>query len=641
MRLSCVLLIGILAFSCTKHPREVREALKCSGDNRNELEKVLDHYTLSGDEQKLCAARFLIANMPGHISLDGDYMDKYIPEVKKRYPDLPFYLWTSMYTIPHRHAETKLFLKPVEDIKNIKADYLISHIDQKFELWRNMPWGKDISFETFCEYLLPYRSTTEPIERIPSDSIYAYTRKFVKLAGSFDNCRLTIYKFKDYFMDKVVPENKSVRYSLTYPINNYQRDCMFTAYATQERLKLAGIPCAVDFTPAWPDYNGEHYWNCIFDPEVVQSLENENLVYRAAKVYRHTYSHHPHPTPDTCEYVPVMFRTPFIKDVTELYVQNTDADIRFNRHPEDHPEYLYLSLFKERRWQPVAWAPTKGRKASFRKLGVDVVYQPVYYNGEREIIADYPFHLTMDKKICSLVPDRKKPITLRLTRKFPINTDKLKWNENLVGAWIEAADNPKFNNAVTIGRITEASYGPNYILKDTAKLKYRYWRLKTDKPMIYLAELSFRKYDGSEIVGTPVCALNNVLSVMQITEQRKQKDDMYVIDKRDGVRSIFDDDVLSYSPLFGWVGMDMGKPVEVAKIICTPRNDENYICPGDFYELFYADREGWVSAGRKKATNSFIEFENVPSGALYWLCNQSKGREERPFTYENGKVVFR
>lgn len=49
---------------------------------------------------------------------------------------------------------------------------------------------------------------------------------------------------------------------------------------------------------------------------------------------------------------------------------------------------------------------------------------------------------------------------------------------------------------------------------------------------------------------------------------------------------------------------------------------------------------GWVSLGKQRANGQNIIFDNVPSGALYWLRNLTKGREERIFTYENGCIVF-
>ncbi|MDE6527548.1 MAG: hypothetical protein K2L78_00690, partial [Muribaculaceae bacterium] len=55
-----------LFIGCSRHPAGVMDALRFAGDNRDELERVLEHY--ADEPMKLEAARFLIENMPGHYS---------------------------------------------------------------------------------------------------------------------------------------------------------------------------------------------------------------------------------------------------------------------------------------------------------------------------------------------------------------------------------------------------------------------------------------------------------------------------------------------------------------------------------------------------------------------------------------------
>ena len=57
-----VWMLLLFAGGCsTGEERQLDEALKLAGDNRKELEKVLDYY--AGDSLKLRAVRFLIRNM--------------------------------------------------------------------------------------------------------------------------------------------------------------------------------------------------------------------------------------------------------------------------------------------------------------------------------------------------------------------------------------------------------------------------------------------------------------------------------------------------------------------------------------------------------------------------------------------------
>ena len=47
------------------------------------------------------------------------------------------------------------------DIKTVKADYLISAINDACELWHKVNWRNDYSVEIFYDYVLPYRILNE------------------------------------------------------------------------------------------------------------------------------------------------------------------------------------------------------------------------------------------------------------------------------------------------------------------------------------------------------------------------------------------------------------------------------------------------------------------------------------------------
>ena len=107
---------------------------------------------------------------------------------------------------------------------------------------------------------------------------------------------------------------------------------------------------------------------------------------------------------------------------------------------------------------------------------------------------------------------------------------------------------------------------------------------------------------------------------------------------------MFDGDPFTYfdapRPDGCWVGLDFGKEVEISKIALLPVNDDNHIAENELYELYYFDGE-WVSLGRKTGDHNFyLQYDNVPENSLLLLRNHTKGREERIFTYENGKQVW-
>ena len=90
----------------------------------------------------------------------------------------------------------------------------------------------------------------------------------------------------------------------------------------------------------------------------------------------------------------------------------------------------------------------------------------------------------------------------------------------------------------------------------------------------------------------------------------------------------------------GWVGLDLNTPKQVGSIRYTPRNDDNFVRVGDKYELFYFSADGWKSLGVKVAEEPKLIYNNVPSHALYWLRDLTRGNEEQVFTYCDNKQIF-
>lgn len=89
-----------------------------------------------------------------------------------------------------------------------------------------------------------------------------------------------------------------------------------------------------------------------------------------------------------------------------------------------------------------------------------------------------------------------------------------------------------------------------------------------------------------------------------------------------------------------WIGFDFKKKVRIEKVRCVPRSDDNNIRYGDKYELKYWGKVGWISLGIKIASDNYLIYDNVPAKTLLWLSNLTRGKEERIFTYENGKQIW-
>ncbi|MBR2456402.1 MAG: hypothetical protein IKB31_04465, partial [Bacteroidaceae bacterium] len=87
--------------------------------------------------------------------------------------------------------------------------------------------------------------------------------------------------------------------------------------------------------------------------------------------------------------------------------------------------------------------------------------------------------------------------------------------------------------------------------------------------------------------------------------------------------------------------VELERPARIDRIVYVSRNDDNYVAPGETYELFFQNgEEGWKSLGMQTATDERLVYENVPRGALLWLHNHTRGVEEQVFRYMDGKQVF-
>ena len=79
LNLFATIVLGLYLFllsGCSNtNNRQLELALQTAGNNRQQLEKVIQHY--QGDKQKEDAARFLIRNMLGKYYQEGDRIDKF------------------------------------------------------------------------------------------------------------------------------------------------------------------------------------------------------------------------------------------------------------------------------------------------------------------------------------------------------------------------------------------------------------------------------------------------------------------------------------------------------------------------------------------------------------------------------------
>ncbi len=603
---------GILQ-SCNSEMKRLEAVLKYSGTNRTELEKVLKHYSQNpADSLKLKSAIFLIENMPGHHTFTGPFLNQYYAKLDSL-KDTPYYEKKLFQIIPFEYPQYKHDLQIQEDVKCIKADFLIHNIDLAFRQWQTCPWLSGTDFETFKEYLLPYRVENEPLDYW-RDSISHFQSRLKNYTNQYEDCRYSVISLKNKFYVYSVLSGRKIP---DPDLQNYKMECIPVSKLQMFVYRTIGIPSAIDFIPHFANRNGRHYWVTAIDPDQNSFQIFQAEIYRIGKIYRRTFSHNPTVTPQTGEYIPAFFRDQFNKDVTDLYLPTTDITVC---HPYSiKAPHSYLSVFNDLIWQPIACSRVSGRKSNFLKMGRDVVYLPSYYNENEELCPlTYPVAVYNNGRQQTLQPNKDSVQTLILNRKYPHNSEHSYWDSNLIGARIEVADREDFTNADTLFQITgKTGFQYQYFYPDTT-LKKRYWRfINTKRWECHLADLHFYNSENQEMKG-------KLIGLDSIRAQ-----------------GIIDDDPLTTGNVIRYLGMDFGQAVSISKIRYLSKNDANGVYPGNDYELLYYDfPDGWISLGIKTATGQELEYNQVPSGALYWLRNLTTGEEERIFTWEKGKARF-
>jgi len=636
------LLFLLILFSCNRSNPALEYALEAAGKNRPELEKVLAHY--KNDSLKYQAAVFLIENMPGHYSYKGDAILDYY-EIGKA-------LFKSSLTPPQqsdsllklsREQFPSLQQRLVQDITIMKADYLIKNIDQAFNLWETKPWAKHLTFDQFCEYLLPYKcfelqqfdnwrdtltgQFNEGLSSmLPNDESYDSPYN-----ASITVCKDIRKKVKPYglYMESGYPFlSASTMYRITY---GRCTDYVNLAVATMRSL---GIPVMIDGTPQWGRFRAGHGWYTILNDkgdflssEWDISTDPGKCFFpyeRIPKVFRHTYAiNH-----QTAEYLATAkYRhsfSPFQKDVTDRYFATSDLSIPVIRK-DLKDKYVYIALFNERStWFIVDYGTLHKNSAKFKKMGRNALYLALGFDGIGLVPITYPFIVQKNGNIEYVIPDTTTFQKVVLKRKNPANQNVVNMQHRILHGMIQASNQADFSTCQTLYTIDKLDYPDKITL--TPDKPYRYWRYMSPAGSYgSIAELHF--FNDSKGGKEDTLTGKMISSIIK--------------NEKDTVKWAFDGDWLTNfetgKPDGSWVGMDFGRPVMINRVRCVPRNDDNYIHTGRKYELKYWNNSEWKVIYSKLVNDNVLVYDSVPKKALLWLKQEWGGWDERVFLYKDGK----
>lgn len=637
----------MLASHCQNVPKNVRIILGASIENRSELEKVINHYKTSGNEEKLQAAYFLIGNIYNKCTIECNEILKYDPifsifdSLEKNHTpaqyNSPLMLakWDSLLNIHGNPGYTDAEIIP--DYSVIKADYLIENIDLAFQLREGSKWGKKIPFENFCEYVLPYRFGYEPIE---SWRLKFYNRfKFKVDSINADSCfqlASAIHKF----IALANFDNIMMSYPYGFPLSKLDTvlkgDCYDVAIYNSATMRSVGLPVGIDYVPRSGTSSGSHAWNVLlledgrhFSFERKKDTLESSSYNRPPKVFRKAWSNQG----ITKKFKRAEKDVPDILldnriDVTHEYTKTYDIKIKLSIKPGSGKRYAVICSFNNKDWSPQDFGKIRFGKVTFRNMGSEMLYRPMYYDGYGLYPAGDPFILKEDGTLEYHETSLEKTEDMLLLRKYRFK--ELYYSYDMVGGYFEGANKADFSDAVKLFTISDTPMKiESAAITNSSKFRYvRY--VSPGSATGNVAELWF--YGGNSISDT-LLLKGKIIGYPEVNK---------VIGTP--FKNVFDNNLESFFDRFTsglcWAGRDLGRPYYVTKIRYCPRSDTNFILKGDTYELCYWLNVDWVSFGTQVAKGQSVIFKDVPSGGFYILHNLTRGKEERIFTYENGKQVW-
>lgn len=643
LKFSSVIVLAVLVLGCSSDNRYLRYAMKAAGKNRAQLESVIEHYkTIDPDPEKLEAAKYLISNMPAHYS----YADT--AKVNLYYTTALKIMKSGKNVKCQRDtlrviSDTEFSLmdrRTVSDVRIITADYLIYCIDNAFSQWRTRPWAQHLTFEEFRDWLLPYKVTE--LQSLDSwrDTLATH---FGDSIGRFpkddERCR-TIYGALDIVRNEMVRKLTPYIVWTTrsgHPMLSAQSLASMTYGTCQDYVNLGvmtfrsvGLPAVVDYVPLWGRNHEGHVWYTFLTDNGIQAHAQHDITTSAGmgffpyqrfpKIYRSTYAinrerakylnkaKYVHPF-NVCEL-----------DVTDLYYRTSDVSIPVKTAVTLKDKYVYIATLTNSdgpQWFILDYGTIKRGKANFHKMGRELMYMALGYDGEGLVPISDPFIINKDGSVRYVPFDGSSTRTVEVKRKYYESYNVVEQRRKILGARVQCADHADFRDSVTLYKIKTTDIPDKIHLSHTAP--HRYWRyLAADGTYGSIAELAFFDEQGHMILGRPIACMNA---------------------SEDAIARAYDYDWLSNfetdNPDGNWVGLDFGKSVSIASVRVIPRSDDNDVCPGNEYELLYWNGQSWEFLGNKVAVDNLLIFDNVPQNSLLWLRNYTRGWAERPFLIDD------
>ena len=563
-----------------------------AGDNKTTLIRVLDSCRQDSDSNKYRAAEFLIRHMGWHISQENDGI----------YPDASI----------------------------LTYDFLIDQINHAIWQWQNSPYAQGLSFEEFCEYLLPYRAVEGYGNNISAEERYDWVTKNIAIPDSLTGLKELIWYYNNAVLNIRATGGRGHQlYHDGLNDLHYEDfvDCRDKAVQTCLNLRAIGVPCVVEHTIGYRTLRSHHYYCAVWDTKHQEWLRfhGEGIKYypgdddwtsaELLNIYRETYA----PQPDNSYCVndirPYRFESPCQLDVTHHTVGiELQVDSNLNGYVP------YLSTFHRTAngsgLQPFTYGRVDGNKLVFDHVVPTVWYVVTIYPDGKEQVVSRPFWVNETEDGCGYITyadfesSTNDVENVVLFRKYPVKEFLVERARSLIGTKVVGSNKPDFSESRTLWTLDSMPLPKVKKYPFRATGNYRYYRLITNGAC-EVSELEWLEDSGKPISPT------------------------------DSSNKAYDGDMTTAPVDSNMITLSLPEMKRIVAINIAPINADNAITHGHIYQLYvWKDYQGWVLHSTHKAMSDSIKFSGVPKHAMLWLKDTTKGQEEMPMFYEQGKQRF-
>lgn len=685
--LRCPLLVLFLAFflqGCVGDANIYKDV------NRWEIYRTLAYYKyIKRDTLKYAASKYLIENMKYHFSNVRIYrenatLERWLNETDSLYYSLVRGLTISNYpwdTLWHVQKEHRKLIESEGlpnvivdyerkcDLSGLTFDFLTKHINNAFKVWKESIFAKDLTFDEFKEYILPYRCIEGYGFHITGQRYYDLFSKYITAYTSEDISSMVKY-YNTTIINLRGMNGKTHRSNIAGIYDLYSsdfHDCVDMANYGCNILRACGLPVVVEYCICYRSLPGRHFHCSVYNDSIGEwqpfnaeySIPGEGkwAYAETANIYRMTYGiqkNTPYFMKANDEYVPIELNNPCVKDVTSYLLPTFTVTLPLKEKLNNNLAYLATFHKNSIGIIPVTWGSIDkiNAEVTFKNVISDLLYFPVYYIGNDYKTFGNPFYIDIQngKPVRREILDKNYNLAERskitLTRKYPRKPNMKRVAEEMVGGRFIGANKRDFSDAITLLEIKETPVPAliTYPLEKTGKFKYYRFQTTKEHPHAHISMLEWLAPDSLGYKNTMLPYRNHVLSPEDTSILNCQTHFVRLMESETwnkmAWKAEYDGNMQTSPSGYPNITLPLKEPQKVTHVRFSPKNADNGIRAGDKYELYYW-HDGWHSCGTTIAEFEFVVFENVPHGQLYWLENKTRGREEMPFILDkDGKQKF-